>query len=156
MKICYWHCLHRRSHLLKFFFHAGVEGVAFPKPWTSACHTGSGLAWAVHCQPITEPVSTGKPCSLHNSWGLVIEFYYFLSVVTIQKYSNVRTDLINLSPSVSHSSLPQPPLGSCRSSPLWRLLRTWCRWRLEWSSFQTSGWIFLLNRYALVTIDLNN
>lgn len=60
--------------------------------------------------------------------------------------SNVRTGLIKLSPSVSHSSLPQPPQGSCPSSPLWRLLRTWCLWLLEWSSFQTSGWIFLLNR----------
>lgn len=55
------------DHLYWFFFQIGVEGVAFSEPWTPACRTGSGLAGAVHRQPITEPVSTGKPYSLHSS-----------------------------------------------------------------------------------------
>lgn len=78
-------------------------------------------------------------------------YHWYLHV----RNSNVRADLSNLSPSVLYSSQPQPPLGSCPSSPSWRLLRTWCPWRSEWSSFQTSGWIFLLNRYAFMTVHLN-
>lgn len=62
---------------LIFFFYVGVEGVAFSEPWTPSCHTRSSLAGAVHCQPITEPVSTGKPYSLHNIWGLVIKCHCF-------------------------------------------------------------------------------
>lgn len=75
------------------FFHVGVEGVAVSKPWTPACRTGSGFAGAVHRQPITEPVSTGKPHSLHSSWGLVTNFHAFIQLLEYKSiYLNIDSN----------------------------------------------------------------
>lgn len=76
-----------------FFFHVGVEGVAFPEPWTSACRTGSGLAGAVHRQPITEPVSTGKPYSLHSSGDCHKFSAFFHSLQYKSIYLNIDWNL---------------------------------------------------------------
>lgn len=82
------------DHLYWFFFHIGVEGVAFSEPWTPACRTGSGLAGAVHRQPITEPVSTGKPYSLHSSWGLSQIFSAFFHSLQYKSiYLNIDWNL---------------------------------------------------------------
>lgn len=69
------------------FSHVGVEGVAFSEPRTPTCHTGSGLAGAVHCQPITEPISTGKPYSFHSSWRLSQIFMHSFSCYSTKVFS---------------------------------------------------------------------